>query len=148
MMKSEVTGEGQRVKITRVFNAPRNLVFSYWKQAEKLQRWSGCKEAKNCQIQMDFRVGGSFTQKMFITGAGDFTIAGQYDEIIEPERIRYHADLGGVVTRVLVEFFEQGDRTKVVLTHEGLPEQFSKFIAQGTAESLDKLGRMLVVVAA
>jgi uncharacterized protein YndB with AHSA1/START domain len=146
-MKSEVTIEGHRVKITRIFDAPRDLVFSYWKQAEKLQRWSGCKEVKNCQIQMDFRVGGSFTQKMHITGAGDFSIAGQYDEIIEPERISYHADLGGAVSRVLVEFFEQGNRTKIVLTHEGLPEQFCKFISQGTTESLDKLDRMLVGVA-
>ena len=146
-MKSEVTIEGHGIEITRFFDAPRDLVFSYWKQAEKLQRWSGCKEAKNCQIQMDFHVGGSFKQKMHITGAGDFSIEGQYDEIIEPERISYHVDLGGAVNRVLVEFFEQEKRTKVVLTHEGLPQQFCKFISQGTTESLDKLDRMLDGVA-
>jgi hypothetical protein len=32
-------------------------------------------------------------------------------------------------------------------THEGLPEQFSRFISEGTRESLDKLDRVLVGVA-
>jgi uncharacterized protein YndB with AHSA1/START domain len=76
-MKSEVTVQGNAVQITRVFDAPRDVVFGYWTQAEKLEKWSGCKEATKCEIQMDFRVGGSFTQKMHIAGAGDFSITGE-----------------------------------------------------------------------
>jgi uncharacterized protein YndB with AHSA1/START domain len=57
------------LQITRVFDAPRALVFTYWTQAGKLQQWSGCKETTKCEIEMDFRVGGSFTQKMNIEGA-------------------------------------------------------------------------------
>jgi uncharacterized protein YndB with AHSA1/START domain len=143
-MKSQVSMGDGSVRITRVFDAPRPLVFSYWKDAGKLQKWSGCKEARNCQIEMDFRVGGGFTQKMHIEGAGDFTITGHYDEIVEPERISYSANLGGPVTHVLVEFFEEGQQTKVVLTHDQLPEQFCKFISQGTDESFDKLEQRLV----
>ncbi len=144
-MKSEVSIEGRCVRIVRVFDAPRPLVFSYWKDAQKLQQWSGCKEARNCEIQMDFRVGGGFTQKMSIQGAGDFTIAGEYDEIVEPERISYTANLGeGAVTHVLVELFEEGKQTKVVLTHDNLPEQFCKFVSQGTTESFEKLEQGLL----
>src|ERR1035438_6172882 len=103
-MRSEVNISGNRLQITRVFAAPRELVFAWWTQAEKLQQWSGCKEATQCEIEMDFRVGGAFTQKMQIAGAGQFTITGTYDEIVVPERIVYRANLGPCVTRVSVEF--------------------------------------------
>jgi uncharacterized protein YndB with AHSA1/START domain len=144
-MKSEVKISGNRLQITRVFDAPRQVVFAWWTQAEKLQQWSGCKAATKCVIEMDFRVGGSFTQKMHIAGAGEFSFTGKYDEIVEPERISYHAEFGQAITRVVVEFFEQGNQTRVVLTHDGLPnESFCKTVSQGTTESLDKLAAMLV----
>jgi uncharacterized protein YndB with AHSA1/START domain len=143
-MKSEVKITGNRVQITRVFDAPRQVVFGWWAQAEKLQQWSGCKDATKCEIEMDFRVGGSFTQKMQIAGAGEFSLTGKYDEIVEPERIVYHADLGQAVTKVMVEFFEQGEGTRVVLIHEGFPDEFlCKTVAQGTSESLDKLDSLV-----
>jgi uncharacterized protein YndB with AHSA1/START domain len=143
-MKSEVRISGNRLQITRVFDAPRHLVFGWWTQAEKLQQWSGCKEATRCEIDMDFRVGGSFTQKMQIAGAGEFSFSGKYDEIVEPEKIVYHVKIGDAVTRVAVEFFEQGKGTKVVLTQEGFPDDFMcKTVSQGTAESLDKLDSLL-----
>ena len=143
-MKSVVKISGNRIQITRVFDAPRPLVFAWWTQAEKLQQWSGCKAATKCEIEMDFRVGGSFTQKMHIAGAGEFSFTGKYDEIVEPERISYHAGFGQAITRVVVEFFEQGNRTRVVLTHDGFPnESFCKTASEGTTESLDKLASML-----
>ena len=143
-MKSELRISGNRLEITRVFDAPRRLVFGCWAQAEKLRQWSGCKEATTCEIDMDFRVGGSFTQKMQIAGAGEFSFSGTYDEIVEPERIVYHANFGPVTTRVIVEFFEQGKGTKVVLTHKGCPDEFfSKTVSQGITESLDKLDSLL-----
>ena len=121
-MMSDVRISGNRLQITRVFNAPRRLVFGWWTRAEKLQQWSGCKEATQCEIVMDFRVGGSFTQKMQIAvqgGTCEFSLSGTYDEIVEPERIVYDANFGQAVVRVIVEFFEQGTSTRVVLTHEG-----------------------------
>jgi uncharacterized protein YndB with AHSA1/START domain len=143
-MNSKVTITGRRLQITRVFHAPRHLVFAWWTQAEKLQQWSGCKDATRCEIEMDFRVGGSFTQKMQIAGCGEFSFTGIYDEIVEPERIAYHADLGFAVTRVVVEFAGQGDWTKVTLTQEGFPdERFCKHVSQGTLESMDKLDFVL-----
>jgi uncharacterized protein YndB with AHSA1/START domain len=132
------------LQITRVFEAPRELVFSWWTEGEKMQQWSGCKEATHCEIQMDFRVGGGFTQRMQIGGKGVFTITAKYDEIVEPERIVYQADLGFGVTRVVIEFFEQGDKTKVVLIQEGFPDDFlSQTVSHGTTESFDKLDSIL-----
>jgi uncharacterized protein YndB with AHSA1/START domain len=150
IMKSDVRMDGKKLQITRVFEAPRNVVFAWFKQADKLQQWSGCKEATKCEIRLDFRVGGTFTQKMHIRGAGDFSFTGKYDEIVEPEKIAYHADLsaapgGPPAANRLIEFFEQGQQTKVVLTQDGFPDEFTcKMVSQGTTESFDKLGGILV----
>jgi len=148
-MKSDVSINGNRLQITRVFDAPRHLVFGWWSKAEKLQQWSGCKDATRCEVEMDFRVGGSFTQKMQLGDKGEFSITGKYEEIVEPARIVYSANLGPVVTRVTVEFFEEGKGTKMVLTHDGLRDEFlCKTIGQGTTESLDKLEGLLASVRA
>jgi uncharacterized protein YndB with AHSA1/START domain len=142
-MKSEVTISGNRLQVKRSFDAPRPLVFSWWTTPEKLRQWSGCKEATKCEIDMDFRVGGSFAQKLQITGRGEFTIFGTYEEIIEPERIVYRAIYGPVTTRVTVEFFVEGKGTQVVITQAGVPEAFSKTVSDGTTESLEALAPLI-----
>lgn len=146
-MKSGVRASGNIFQATRVFNAPRPLVFSFWTTAEKYRQWSGCKEAIGCEVVMDFRVGGSFTQKMqvVVDGVeGEFKISGIYEEIVEPERIKYAAHFGTTLVSVTVEFLELGECTKVVVTHEGCPnELFGKSISLGTSESLDKLNPLV-----
>jgi len=144
-MKSEIKISGNRLQITRIFDAPRESVFRWWSQAEMLQQWSGCKDATRCEVEMDFRVGGSFRQTMQIAGTGEsFTINGAYEEIVVPERIRYRADMGMAVTRVLIEFFQEGKRTKVVLTQDGFPnEDLCNIVSHGTDESLDRLDSIL-----
>ena len=147
-MKSEENIPGQRFQITRVFVAPRAEVFNWWAHAEKLQQWSGCKEAIGCEVVMDFRVGGSFTQKMQIAVAGgtcEFSFTGTYEEIVVPERISYRANLGQGITRVIVDFFDQGRQTKVVvLTQDGFADLGAcKIVSQGTMESLEKLDSIL-----
>jgi uncharacterized protein YndB with AHSA1/START domain len=148
-MKSDVKITGNRLQITRMFDAPRDRVFAAWKNPELMQRWTGCKDATKVECQADFRVGGSFTTKMFITGAGEFSITGQYDEIVEPEKIVYHVNLGPAITKVTVELFAQGNQTRMVLTQDGFPDpNIIKFVTQGTLESFDKLDQMLVGQAA
>ena len=137
------------MQITRVFDAPRERVFDAWKRPELMQRWSGCKETAKVEFTVDFRVGGSFVQKMEIEGAGKHTITGVYDEIIEPEKIAYHVNLGPATTRVIIEFIEQGRQTKLVLAQEGFPDpSIVRIVSQGTLESLEKLDRLLLALAA
>jgi uncharacterized protein YndB with AHSA1/START domain len=145
-MKSEVKVGDNRLQITRVFEAPRTLVFGFWKQVDRLEQWWGCKDTTSLTCTMDFRVGGSFTCVMQITGAGEFTYKGVYDEIVEPEKIAYHADFGPVTTRVVVEFIDllQGAQTKMVLTQVGFPAQnICELVSKGTNESFDKLDSLL-----
>jgi len=143
-MKSEVKVGDNRLQITRIFNAPRPLVFAFWKDPERLQQWWGCKDTTKVDCTLDFRVGGSFNFVMQIAGAGEFSYRGQYDEIIEPENIAYHADFGGTNTRVVVDFFDQGAQTKMVLNQVGFPAQnICQMVSQGTTESFDKLDSLV-----
>ena len=143
-MKSDVKVGDNRLQITRVFEAPRQLVFAFWKQVERLEQWWGCKDTTSVECEMDFRVGGFFTCVMQIKGAGEFTYKGQYDEIIEPEKLAYHADFGPLTTRVVVEFIELGAQTKMVLTQVGFPSQeICAHVSRGTTESFDKLEALL-----
>jgi uncharacterized protein YndB with AHSA1/START domain len=147
-MKSETKVGDNRLQMTRVFDAPRHLVFSFWKEVDRLQQWWGCKDTTKVECAMDFRVGGFFTCVMQIAGAGEFSYQGQYDEIVEPEKIAYHADFGPTTTRVVVEFIElhsgQGAQTKIVLTQVGFPmQEIRDRVSQGTNESFDKLDSLL-----
>lgn len=146
-MKSDVKISGKRLQITRVLNAPRPVVFSWWSSAEKLQQWSSCKECVHSEVVMDFRVGGGFTQKMTLDVQGkmcDFGMNATYQEIVEPEKIVYRADLGFATTLVTVSFLEQGKSTKVIVTHDGCPDEFfSENVSRGTGESFEKLDSLL-----
>jgi len=143
-MKTEVRFGDNQLQLTRVFDAPRDLVFGYWKEPGKLHQWFGCADTTEVACTVDFRVGGSFTCDMQIKGAGGFRYLGQYDQIVEPEKIAYHADFGPTTTRVTVEFAEMGAQTKMTLTQVGFPsEQICKMVSQGTSESFDKLDALL-----
>ena len=145
-MKSEVKMSGNRLQITRLFDAPRAVVFAYWTQTDKLQQWSGCKDATKVEIQADLRPGGSFTQKMQIAGAGEYTFTGRYEEIVEPERIVYTANMGPAMIRVTIEFFDEGEGTKVVVTQEGFPDpKLGQIVSQGMGESFEKLDKLLAM---
>lgn len=146
-MKSAVKMTGNRLLITRVFEAPRTVVFGYWTQPEKLQQWTGCKDAKKVEIQAEVRAGGSFTQKMQIAGdAGgcEYTVTGRYEEIVEPERIVYTANMGPATIRVTIEFLDEGDSTRVVVTQEGFPDpKLGAMVSEGMNESFEKLDQLL-----
>lgn len=78
---------GQPFVITRVVNAPRDLVWKAWTQAEHLQHWWGPKGSKIEVKTLDLRPGGVFHYAMrYSTGAvmwGRFT----FQDIVAPERL-------------------------------------------------------------
>jgi uncharacterized protein YndB with AHSA1/START domain len=81
---------------------------------------------------------------MKIEGAGEMTYTGAFEEIREPERIAYHANFGPMVVRVTVEFVAMGERTRVILTQDGLPSKEScGYVSQGTDEAFDRLEQLL-----
>ena len=56
--------EERTLVITRVFDAPRPLVFKAWTQPEHIVRWWGPKGFTLTACEMDFRPGGAFRFSM------------------------------------------------------------------------------------
>ena len=88
--------------ITRVFKAPRDLVFKTMTETRHLQKWWG---PKGCTIEVtkhEPRAGGVFHYRMVFLNGFDMWGKFQYREIIAPERIVYvnsFADADGNITR-------------------------------------------------
>jgi uncharacterized protein YndB with AHSA1/START domain len=144
-MSLEVNMDGKRLELKRYFDAPRARVFDWFTSGEKLQQWSSCKDATECCVTMDFRVGGAFTHTMVIPCAGgEFTATGQYEEIVVPEKIVYTSNLGFCTVTISIQFFDEGAGTRLIMVYDGLPEEgFGTPISQGTGESFDKLDVVL-----
>ncbi len=147
-MKSEVNIGDNRLEMVRIFDAPRDRVFEAWKQVDQVQQWWGCQMTTKVESEINFQMGGSFTHRMQIEGAGECLYTGTYEEIIEPEKIAYHAEFGGHIA-VTVEFIDQGDQTKLILTQEGFPDQdVCEIVSEGFTAAFDKLNQMLAGQAA
>ena len=150
-MKSEIKITDNRLEITRIFDAPRAQVFDAWKETELLQQWWGCAQTRKVESTMDFRTGGTFTHVMHIEGVGEHPYSGTFDEIVEPEKIAYHVQLEDVVARITVQFFSEGEKTRLVLVQEGFPQMpgmdMREIISGGFTAALDKLERLLTAEA-
>jgi len=94
--------QGQELTITRTFDAPRELVFKAFAEAERLARWWG---PQGCTIQvskLDFRPGGTFHYRMALPDGHDMWGRFTYREIVPPEKIVWvnaFSDPDGNLTR-------------------------------------------------
>jgi len=148
----------QELVITRVFDAPRDLVFKAGTEPQRLMRWWGPNGFTTPFCKVDLRPGGVFHYCMRSPEGQDYWGRGVYREIVEPERIVYldsFADEEGTPvepahygmspghpaeTLVTVTFTEHGGTTKVTL-HHAVPEAVLERsgIQQGWTEMLDRL---------
>lgn len=121
---SAATNQAEReLVMTRVFDAPRRLVFKAWTEPERLVHWWGPKGFTLPSCKMDLRPGGAFRFCMRGPDGSDHWLCGAYREIVEPERLAFtwaweDADgRPGHETLVTVELVEQGAKTKLTLRH-------------------------------
>jgi uncharacterized protein YndB with AHSA1/START domain len=85
-----VNPSGERdVVMTRVFNAPRRLVFDAWTRPELLVRWFGARGWTVPVCEIDLRSGGAYRYVMRGPEAADVTMRGTYREIDPPERLAW-----------------------------------------------------------
>jgi uncharacterized protein YndB with AHSA1/START domain len=107
--------------LTRVFDAPRALVFQAWTAPEQIARWWGPQGFSLFSVQLDIRVGGRFRIGMRSPTGTEHWKQGIYREIVAPERIAFSfawedaAGQPGHETLVTVTFSEQGDKTELTL---------------------------------
>lgn len=73
--------------ITRVFEAPRLLVWQAWTQSQHLLRWCCPKDFVVLCGEGDLRVGGKWRVGMRSPEGQEYVMGGEYQEIEEPERL-------------------------------------------------------------
>lgn len=112
--------EDRTLNITRVFNAPRSLVFKAWTQPEHFAQWLGPKDFKAIACQMNVRPGGIYRACIRSPEGTDHWMQGVYREVIEPERLIFTfawEDESGQPkheTLITVTFLEQDTQTKMI----------------------------------
>src|SRR5689334_2366729 len=112
--------EARSIVFARVLQAPRALVFECFTKAEHLAHWWGPTGFSLTTRAFDFRQGGVWRFVMHGPDGRDYENRIVFDEIVKPERIRYHHgggdDVEPVQFRTTVTFEKlAGDRTQLTL---------------------------------
>jgi uncharacterized protein YndB with AHSA1/START domain len=148
--------------ISRVFDAPRDLVFKAWTDPNQIKQWWGPRSFTVPDARVDLRVGGRYLLDMRGPDGRDYWSTGVYREVVVPERIvasdSFSDAEGNIVPASLygmsadyplaltlaVTFEAAGDKTRVTVRHFGHPPGQDLTNAQiGWAQTLDKLGDYL-----
>jgi uncharacterized protein YndB with AHSA1/START domain len=113
---------GHEVVITRIFNAPRSLVFKAWTDPEHLSKWFGPKGFMATIIENDARTGGAYHFHMRSPNF-DQHWHGIYREVVAPERLVFtwptttrHPEVTNTVVTVSFEDVG-GGKTRLTLRH-------------------------------
>jgi uncharacterized protein YndB with AHSA1/START domain len=124
-MTAATTSDGARgereLTLTRVFDAPRPIVFKAWVEPDQLALWWGPKGFTTIAYDMDIRPGGAFRFCMRSPQGTDYWKRGVYREIVEPERLvftfAWEEEDGrpGHETLITVTFVERAGKTELTL---------------------------------
>jgi uncharacterized protein YndB with AHSA1/START domain len=81
--------------ITRVFNAPRELVWKVWTEPKHLAQWWGPRDFTNPVCEVDVRPGGAYRIVMQSPEGTAYPLHGFYRDVVPPERLSYSMDVSG-----------------------------------------------------
>jgi len=110
----------RELHFTRLFDAPRAVVFRAWTDPAQALHWYGPKDFTVEHIEMDVRVGGAWRKCMRSPAGIDYWRSGVYHEVVVPERLSftYLSDdpqgIAGHETLVSIDFLERGRQTLMV----------------------------------
>jgi uncharacterized protein YndB with AHSA1/START domain len=109
----------REIVISRVFNAPRELVFEAWTDPEHIGHWWGPRGFTTTTAVMDVRPGGVWRFVMHGPTGVDYQNKIAYVEIAKPERLVYNHSSGEEddpgLFQVIVTFAEHGGKTELTL---------------------------------
>ena len=111
--------------ITRIFEAPRRLVFKMWTEPEHLVRWWGPRGFQTIAGRMDVRPSGVWSRSMRAPDGSVIRKHGVYREIVMPERLVFTyvtddlAGNPGAETLVTVTLADLGGKTRLTLHQTG-----------------------------
>jgi len=75
------------VTVTRVFDAPRDLVFRTWTEPAHLARWWGPRDYTNPVCELDARTGGAIFVRMCAPDGRVVLMTGTFREVVAPDRL-------------------------------------------------------------
>jgi uncharacterized protein YndB with AHSA1/START domain len=151
-------GSQDAVVIERTFDAPIERIWQMWTDPEHFKAWYGPDGATIPVAKMDVRVGGTRLVCMEMQSPGgpmQMWFTGEYRQVVDNELLVYTesmSDENGNVsspsemgmdeghpttTEIRVELEDVGGRTKMVMTHVGVPSDSPG--AAGWTMALDKL---------
>jgi uncharacterized protein YndB with AHSA1/START domain len=116
-----MANEGQELVLTRVFDAPRELVFKVWTDPKHVARWWGPHRFTNPVCELDLRPGGAILIHMRGPDGTVYPMTGVYQEIVRPERLVFTSAAldasGNPMFEILttVTFAEENGKTKQIL---------------------------------
>jgi uncharacterized protein YndB with AHSA1/START domain len=145
------TPSDREIVLTRVFDAPRHLVFDAFSKPELLKRWFGPRGWSLVVCEVDLRVGGGFRFMLQGPDGKMMGMRGVYKEIDPPERsvhMESFDDYPGE-SQVTAVFVEQEGKTTMTATVLYPSKEVRDIVIQtgmehGAAESYDKLAELLV----
>ncbi len=91
-MATRLTTTSKELVLTREFDAPRELVWQAWTEAEHLARWWGPRSF-TAECEVDLQVGGRYRIVMHGPDGGANPLHGEFLEIVPPERLSMTMDL-------------------------------------------------------
>lgn len=140
----------REVALTRVFKAPRHLVYEAFSKPEILKRWFGPRGWSLITCDVDARVGGGFRFVLRAPDGHEIGMRGAYRELSPPARsvhMESFDDFPGE-SQVTSVFTEQDGYTTLVATilypsREIRDAVIKSGMEHGAAESYDKLEEIL-----
>ena len=151
-----ITTRGDReIVMTRVFDAPRSLVFDAWTKPELVKRWLLGPEGWSMPVcEIDLRVGGRYRYVWRHDRDGtEMGMGGVYREIVVPERLVSTEEFddpwypgGAVGTLLLIEQDGKTILTQTVLyeSREARDAVMKSPMESGVAASYDRLAHLLM----
>jgi uncharacterized protein YndB with AHSA1/START domain len=145
------TPSDREIRMTRVFDAPRELVFQAHTDPNQIPHWWGPRGMTTTVDTMDVRPGGAWRFVQRDPEGNEYGFRGEYREVVPPERLVYTFEFEGMPGHVLVEtttFEEHGGKTTVSSTAlfdsvAGRDGMLESGMESGAIESWDRLEELL-----
>ena len=149
------TPSDREVAMTRVFDAPRELVFEAWTSPEHVPQWLTGPEGWSMPVcEIDLRPGGTWHFVWRQSDGTDMEMSGEYREIVPPERVVSTERWGGDWPETVntLAFDEQDGKTTVTLTvtypsQEARDAAMATGMKDGADMSFDRLAQYLRTMA-
>ena len=137
--------------MTRIFDAPRDLVFEAHTSCEHTTKWWGPRKYEFVSCDIDFREGGKWRMVHRGPDGDEHAFRGEYREIVRPERIVWTFEYEGFPGQISVETLtlEEHDgkttltATSVYDTVEQRDAMLQSGMTDGATETFERLDEYL-----